>query len=131
MPFFGPCISLTASAHRIDNSLGPTHMPLVALTIVLYLLTDTNEVPIMVVHIPQLGIEFQIGPLLPESPGRGYSCGKRSRKSCQRMEYKTVDDHGSKHTTGQSTANQRGLKEATRDRVIAGENKSEKGENID
>ena len=46
-------------------------MLLVGLTIWLCLLTDTNEVPIIIVHIPQLGIELQIGPLLSKSPGGG------------------------------------------------------------
>ena len=106
-------------------------MLLVTPTIALSLLTDTNEVPITIVHIPQLGIELQIRPLLSKSPGGGYSCSKWSRKSRQRMEYKTIGNHRGKDATGQSAADQRGLEEATRDRVIAGEKKGEEGENID
>lgn len=47
------------------------------------------------------------------------------------MEYKTIGSHRGKDATDQSAADQRGLEEAIRDRVIAGEKKSEEGENID
>jgi hypothetical protein len=47
------------------------------------------------------------------------------------MNYKTIDNHRSENATGQSAADQRGLEEATRDRIIAGEKKSEEGESIE
>lgn len=47
------------------------------------------------------------------------------------MEYETIGNYRGKDATGQAAADQRGLEEAIRDRVIAGEKKSEDGENID